>query len=113
MVLQNTGYFSSLSKVTLQGTVGIGIIPSGLESYDFVKFTDINGNSLTANIHNGLYTVTIPNNVLYSVSIGYTADSYPGLGPSYGTYQSSCTAGTFDAQGATGTYDQDFSCFST
>jgi len=109
--LQFLGVFGLFNKVTLQGTADPGVSPDTLQSVDYIKFTDVNGHAYTANIDNGIYSIEVPNNTLYSVTIGYTADSYPGLGPSYGVYSTACSAGTYNVQDVTGRIVQDFYCF--
>jgi len=104
--LQIAGFFPGLKKESLQGTVTIPSAGWFLARVNYIRFSDSNGNNYTASVYDGRYFISLPNNNLYRVTIGYTADR-PGV---VGTYQTTCDAGTLAIQDSTGIVTQDYYC---
>lgn len=101
------GYYG---KVTLQGTASVFVLGDNPDiiSINNIQFTNLQGYNYTASVNNGLYTITLPSNTDYAVSIGYTANQYPGH-PAGWAYNSTCDAGLFSTP-ALVSVTQDFQC---
>ena len=111
VVLGSVYYLFYYNRVTILGVVDGTALTLGVESIDYIRFTAANGNTYSAEVNNRYFSIEVPNNTHYGVSIVYTRDLYPGLGSSLGTYQTQCGAGTYDVQAVTGRIVQNFSCF--